>query len=71
MYKNFSEEEEGEEEGEGEKRTVNYRLMTEEEIPSWFVEAVPILLYSPRPRWIIRSTGEEIECESRSTTATT
>ena len=78
MYKNFKERKEDsnsgddeEEEDESNMKTSNYRLMAEDEIPSWFVEAVPMVLFSPKQQKSSRNTAEATESASRSTTATT
>ena len=40
MYKNFCIQRQIDADDDGEKKAINYRLMSDEEIPSWFVDAV-------------------------------
>lgn len=43
------------------KKHVNYRLMKENEIPSWFIETVVYKLFSPKIRRGTKNTVEVIE----------
>jgi hypothetical protein len=52
------------------KKNYNYRLMKETEIPSWFIETVPSLLFSLKTQRLTRSTAVATATASRSTTAT-
>ena len=76
IYKNFVDQKVKEEEGSGESEeegrenysvAANYRLMAEDEIPAWYVEAARMLPLSPR-QWRKRrprSTGGATGCASR------
>ena len=43
------------------KKSGNYRLMRDNEIPSWFIETVPICLFSLKMWTSIKNTAEGIE----------
>ena len=47
------------------KKNYNYRLMKEDEIPSWFIETVSSNLFSQRIWMRIRSTDGATGCGNR------